>query len=79
MSSDNTKMKWGGGLGVLGVVGTSAGLVTTHGYIVPLDSSKEVMASAIGVSGLLYLASFCALGYTLYKLCRKILQLLIEA
>jgi hypothetical protein len=38
---------------------------------VSLDSSKEVMASAVGVSGLLYLASFCALGYALYKLCRK--------
>src|ERR1700722_9822289 len=70
-----SKIKWLGGVGFFGISSTSAVLVTTHKYIVPLDSSKEVMGGAIGLSGLLYLASFCALGYALYRLCQKNTQI----
>lgn len=66
----DSKIKCSGVLGLFGIFGTSGGLVVTHKYLVPLDSSDEVMAMTIALSCFLYIASFVALGYA-YQLRKK--------
>lgn len=74
-AADNSKRITAlGGFGLFGVSTVSVMLVATHKFIVPLDSSTEVLSSALGLSAVLYLASFCALGYALYKLRQKNIQ-----